>query len=131
MNFPSELLYARTHEWARLEGDQVTVGITDFAVEELDKEIVNVDLPEPGTATRQGESFGMLDAVKAACDLYSPVTGVIEEANSAVMDDPTLVANAPYTEGWMVRIRATSLEEMKTLLSPEAYREHVESEESH
>ena len=128
MDIPSNLYYTKSHEWARIEGNICTIGITDFAVEELNKEIVNVDLPEVGTSVKQGETFGVLDAVKAAFDLYAPMSGKVEAVNNSILDDPTLVAMGPFTDGWMIRIALEDAEEAKNLMDAKAYQQHVESE---
>jgi len=128
MQAPSDLRYTRSHEWCKIDGDICTVGITDFAAEEMNKEIVNIDLPEKGDTVRLDESFGILDAVKASFDLYAPVSGTIEEVNNAVVEDPTLAAEGPYTDGWMVRIRMSESAEADALMDPEAYLAHIESE---
>jgi glycine cleavage system H protein len=128
MQAPSELRYTKSHEWCRIEDGICTVGITDFAVEEMNKEIVNIDLPEVGDTVRLDESFGILDAVKASFDLYAPMSGTIEEVNASVLEDPTLAAEGPYTDGWMVKIRISKPEEAGALMDPEAYLKHIESE---
>ncbi len=128
MEIPTDLKFTKSHEWARIEGDVCTVGISDFAVDELNKEIVNVDLPSEGDAVKQGDSFGVLDAVKAAFDLYAPMSGTVQTINTAVLDDPTLVAAGPYTSGWLIKIAISSPDEAKTLMDPQAYAAHIESE---
>lgn len=128
MEIPTDLKFTKSHEWARIEGDVCTVGISDFAVDELNKEIVNVDLPNEGDAVKQGDSFGVLDAVKAAFDLYAPMSGTVQAINTAVLDDPTLVAVGPYTSGWLIKIAMSNPDEAKTLMDPQAYAAHIESE---
>ena len=128
MDIPADLRFTKSHEWARIEGDLCTVGISDFAVEELNKEIVNVDLPEAGASVRQNETFGVLDAVKAAFDLYAPMSGTVEAVNDAVLDDPTLVASGPYTTGWLVRIAISDAAEAANLMDAATYQAHIESE---
>jgi glycine cleavage system H protein len=128
MQFPDELRYTKSHEWARIEGGLCRVGITDFAVEELNKEIVNVDLPELGASVRQNETFGILDAVKAAYDLYAPMSGQVAAVNQAILNDPTLVAMSPYEDGWMIQIRISNPAEAQKLLDAEGYRKQIESE---
>ncbi|OPZ16107.1 MAG: Glycine cleavage system H protein [candidate division BRC1 bacterium ADurb.BinA364] len=130
MDIPDSLLYLKSHEWARIEGDICTVGISDFAVEELNKEIVNVDLPEIGATVKQDETFGILDAVKAAFDLYAPMSGVIAEVNEPVLDDPVIVAKSPYIDGWLIKIKIANPGESANLMNAEAYRKHIESESS-
>src|SRR5438270_14052014 len=98
---PKELRYAKTHEWARLEGDLCTVGITQFAVEQL-TDVVAVELPKAGkpVVASDEKGFGVIESVKAVSDLYAPVSGQIAEVNKAVADDPALVAADPYGKGW-------------------------------
>ena len=128
MELPEGLRFTKSHEWARIEGDICVVGITDFAVEELNKEVVNVDLPEPNDSVKQNESFGILDAVKAAFDLYAPMSGTVAEINEEILDDPTLVAQSPFDDGWMVKIKIDDVGEFQNLMDAETYRAHVESE---
>ncbi len=129
LDIPEDLSYTRTHEWARVQNDEVTVGITAYATEQMNKEIVNVDLPAVGTQLAQNASFGVIDSVKAAFDLYAPVAGEVIEVNQQVLDDPAIVAGAPFQEGWMIKIRMESAEDLKSLLSPDDYRELIKSEE--
>ena len=128
MDLPEGLKFLKSHDYARIEGDICTVGITDFAVEELNKEIVNVDLPEVGDAAQQFEPYGVLDAVKAAFDLYAPMSGEIVEINESVLDDPTLVARGPYTGGWLIKIKISDPAEVNNLMDGEEYGKHIESE---
>jgi len=128
MDIPTDLKFTKSHEWARISGDICTVGITDFAVEELNKEIVNVDLPQAGDSVRQGETFGVLDAVKAAFDLYAPMSGRVESVNEQILEDPTLVATGPYTTGWMIKIALEQPEEAQALMDAKAYQAHIDSE---
>jgi glycine cleavage system H protein len=128
MEFPNELRYTKTHEWVRIDGNRCVVGITDFAVEQLNKEIVNVDLPEIDETARRDEAFGILDAVKAAFDLNAPVSGRIAEVNTALREDPTLCATSPYGDGWMIEIEIDDPAEVESLMDAEAYQAHIESE---
>ena len=124
---PSELSYARTHEWALCEDDVVTVGISDFAQDALG-DVVFVELPEPEQEVRAGEEAAVVESVKAAADVYAPVTGTVVEVNAALAESPELVNAAPYNEGWFFRVRVTSDVELDDLLDAEAYREHCEAE---
>lgn len=125
---PDDLLYTRTHEWARVRNDEVTVGITAYAIEQMNKEIVNVELPTVGTQLAQNASFGVIDSVKAAFDLYAPVGGEVVEVNQQILDDPAIVASSPFHEGWMIKIRMGSTDDLKSLLRAEDYRELIKSE---
>lgn len=126
MNIPADLLYTDEHEWVRLEGDIAVVGITDYAQHELG-DVVYVELPEVGTTVEQGKPFGVVESVKAASDLYAPVSGEVVEINTALEDAPELVNNDPYGEGWMIKVRPTDWEgEKANLLDAEAYRRLIE-----
>ena len=121
MNIPKDLLYTKDHEWVRIEGDLVVVGITDFAQGELG-DIVFVQLPEIGARISQGQSLGSLEAVKAVADIYSPVSGEVVEVNAALNDKPELMNQDPYSGGWVVKIRAANLAaEKAALLDAAAY----------
>jgi glycine cleavage system H protein len=125
---PSDLKYSRTHEWVRVEGDVATVGITDYAVEQLG-DLAFVDLPEVGGSAKQGERFGEIESTKAVSDLVSPVSGEIVEVNSEVVDDLELISGSPFEKGWLVRIRLSALEELEPLLTDDGYATAIESEE--
>ena len=124
----SDLKFAATHEWARVEGDVITVGITQFAVDQL-TDIVFLELPEVGTTLQAGESFGDIESVKAVSELYTPVDGEVIARNEAAIDDPTRIAADPYGEGWLIRIRATDTSALETLLTQEEYDAHCAAEE--
>ncbi len=127
MNIPEDLKYTKEHEWAKIEGDIVTVGITDFAQEQL-SDVVYVELPEKDTDVKQMEPFGTIEAVKAVSDLYSPVSGTVVEVNEKLADDPSLVNKDPYGEGWMIKIKMSDPSELEKLLDPGEYQKIVEEE---
>lgn len=127
MEFPDDRRYAATHEWAKVEGDQVRVGITSFAVEQLG-DIIYLDLPEAGHAVRQGAPFGEIESVKAVSELYAPISGEIREVNEPVTDDLDLVADDPWEGAWLVAIAPDDLSEMDDLMDAEAYAAHCEEE---
>ena len=129
MQFPDNLKYSREHEWARVDGDRVTVGITDFAQSELG-DVVFVELPEVGTEVDVTETFGVVESVKAVSDLYAPVSGTVVEANAQLEDRPELVNQSPYEKGWMIVIEATDPDELEELLSAQEYRQYIEEEAS-
>lgn len=104
MNFPEELKYTKDHEWVKIEGDIATIGVTDFAQKELG-DIVYVEVETLGETLEAGEVFGTVEAVKTVSDLFMPVTGEILEFNSELESSPELVNDAPYTEGWMVKVK--------------------------
>jgi glycine cleavage system H protein len=124
MNFPDELYYTKDHEWIRIEGDIATVGITDFAQKELG-DIVYVEVETVGKDLSSGAVFGTVEAVKTVSDLYLPVNGTILELNPALANAPELVNTDPYGDGWMVKIKMTDKDDIKTLLDAKAYDEMV------
>ncbi len=120
MNVPAELLYTTEHEWVERDNNTVTVGITDWAQGELG-DVVFVELPEVGADIKQGEAFGTIEAVKAVSDLYSPVTGKVVEINSALDDDPMVINQNPYGDGWMIKIELEDETELEGLLDAAGY----------
>jgi glycine cleavage system H protein len=124
MNFPEELKYTKDHEWIRVEGDQATIGITDFAQGELG-DIVYVDIDTVGDTIDQDQVFGTVEAVKTVSDLFMPVTGEILELNPALETQPELVNKDPYGDGWMVKVRVADPAQLEGLLTAEAYRSLV------
>jgi len=120
MNFPSNLKYTEEHEWIRIEGEEAYVGITDFAQSELG-EIVFVDVNTVGETVGQGEVFGSVEAVKTVSDLNMPATGEVLEFNEALNDQPELVNNDPYGEGWMIKIKVADVAELDKLMDAAAY----------
>lgn len=131
MAIPVGMRFLKTHEWARADGEVVTVGVSEYAVEQLNRELVYLELPKVGRKAKQGEAIGVVDAVKAASDLYSPVSGEIVEVNTAAAENPAVTANDPWGEGWLVRIRINNTAEMQTLMSAEDYQKFTESGEAH
>ena len=121
-NFPSELKYAKTHEWVKLDGDTATIGITDFAQGEL-SDIVYVEITALGKTIKRDEPIGTIEAVKAVSDLYSPVSGQVIAANDSLKDSPANVNKDPYGEGWMAKIKVSDPSELKNLLDSAAYAE--------
>ena len=120
MKFPEELLYTDTHEWVKNEGNQVTVGLTDYAQSQL-KDIVYVELPELGSNFKKGESIGVVESVKTAADLFSPVSGKVTETNVTLKDSPQFVNEDPYGKGWILKMELLDKGELKGLLTSEAY----------
>jgi glycine cleavage system H protein len=129
LTFPPELKYMESHEWARREGDIVVVGVSDYAQDEI-QDVVYVELPEVGTSTEQKKEFGVIESVKAAFDLYTPVSGEIVEINEELEDAPELVNEDPYGSGWMIKIQMNDSSELDNLLSVDEYREHIEAEQA-
>jgi glycine cleavage system H protein len=121
---PADLKYTKEHEWIRLEGDAGTIGITDYAQDQLG-DIVFVELPASGASVKQMDKFGEIESVKAVSELYCPVTGEVVEANKALADNPQLVNDDPYGEGWMLRIRLSDPGEIEKLLSAQDYDDFI------
>lgn len=124
---PEELKYAESHEWARLDGDIVTVGITDHAQDALG-DVVYVELPEVGDTVEAGDEAGVVESVKAASDIYSPVAGEIVEVNEALEDEPETLNESPYEAGWMFKVRVADASALDGLLSAAEYQAQVEAE---
>ena len=128
-NIPADLMFTSSHEWVRDEGDDtVTIGITDHA-QELLGDLVFVELPDIGDVIETGGEAGVVESVKAASDIYSPVTGEVIEINEDLVDSPELVNEQPYDNGWIYKIKLSNSSEMDDLLDAEAYSEVVESED--
>jgi glycine cleavage system H protein len=124
--YPEDLKYNEEHTWLRLEGpSKGRVGITQFAQAQL-KEVVFIDLPEPGTEVVHMDPFGVIESVKATNDLYSPVTGIVLEVNEALRSEPGIVNRDPYGEGWMIVVEFKSETEPQSLMTAGEYREFVE-----
>lgn len=120
LNFPDDVRYAESHEWARSEGDRIKVGITDYAQDQLG-DIVFIELPEVGETFNQGAEFGTVESVKAVSELYLPVSGEVVAINSSLEDSPEKVNNTPYGDGWMIEIKADDPSEMDALMDHQAY----------
>jgi len=117
---PDDIRYTRDHEWARLDGEIIRIGVTDYAQDQLGA-IVFVELPEPGKTFKTGEECGTLESVKAVAEVYMPVSGEITGVNTALEGSPELVNTAPYTDGWMADVKPSNLSEMDGLMSHDAY----------
>jgi glycine cleavage system H protein len=124
MNFPDDLRYTKDHEWIRVQGDEATVGITDFAQGELG-DIVYVEVETIGKTLDAGVVFGTVEAVKTVSDLYLPVRGTITQINPAIANSPELVNNDPYGEGWMVKMKISNVADIDTLMDAKAYEQMV------
>lgn len=121
---PSDLKYAKSHEWVRVSGDVATVGITDYAQREL-TDVVFVELPEVGRKIKAGDACAVVESVKTANDIYSPVSGQIAQVNTAIVADPAMVNSEPYGGGWFYRIQLSNPAELKALLGPEQYQAQI------
>jgi glycine cleavage system H protein len=124
MNIPSELKYTKDHEWIKVEGDNITVGITDFAQSELG-DIVYVEVETIDETLDIEEVFGTVEAVKTVSDLFLPVSGEIIEFNEALEDEPEKVNSDPYGEGWMIKVKCSDLSQLDDLLSADDYKEII------
>ena len=120
MNHPSDLKYASTHEWVKIEGYLVVTGISDHAQDALG-DLVYVEMPEVGQHVTAGEQAGVVESVKTASDIHAPVSGVVVEVNTALEDDPDFVNDAPYGKGWIYKIKPNNIDDVNTLLSSADY----------
>ena len=126
--YPEDLLYTEDHEWARIEGNIATIGITRFAVDNLG-DVVQVDLPREGETLKQRDIFGSVESVKAVSDLFSPVSGKVLKVNSPLTDSPEYVNEEPYDGGWMIQIELAAPDETKGLMNAEAYETFLNEQE--
>ncbi len=124
MKYPDNLFYTKDHEWIRFEGDHAIVGITDFAQKELG-DIVYLDITTLNDTIEKEKVFGTVEAVKTVSDLFIPVTGTVIEINQKIIESPELVNKAPYTDGWIIKIKVLNVEEKKDLLSVDAYKKLI------
>ncbi|ASG68440.1 glycine cleavage system protein H [Francisella halioticida] len=124
-NIPNELKYTKSHEWIKIDGDEVTVGITEHA-QSLLGDLVYVELPEVGEELSTGDDSCVVESVKAASDVYSPLDGKIIEVNESLVDDPSQVNNAPYKDGWLFKLKIADESQLVDLLSAEAYAKNME-----
>jgi glycine cleavage system H protein len=128
-SYPADLRYTKEHEWCRVDGDTATVGITAYAVERLGGEITLVELGEEGAEVRQDEPFGTIESVKAAAELFAPVSGSVSEVNEELGANPEMVAESPYGEGWMLKIHMSDKGELGSLMDAAVYGRFIEETE--
>lgn len=128
MEVPNDLLYTREHEWVRVKDSKATIGITDFAQDQLG-DVVFVEQPSAGTELSKDATFGVVESVKTVSDLFAPVSGKVTTANSELEAKPELVNSAPYGDGWIVEIEITNAKELDDLLTPEAYTAFIKEQE--
>lgn len=126
MNIPQDLHYAKSDEWVRIDGDIATIGISDYAQDALN-DIVYVELPNIGDTLKKGDSFGSVESVKAASDLYTSVGGTVTEANADLEDSPELINSDPYGKGWIVKIKLASAPDLSDLMDATAYTEYCDN----
>jgi glycine cleavage system H protein len=124
MDFPADLRYSEEHEWVRVDGDTATMGISDYAQDQLG-DIVYLDLPAVGASVKQFEKLGEIESVKAVSDLYSPASGEVIDVNQEAVDSPELVNNDAYGRGWLVKVRLSDTTEIDKLMDAQAYDEFV------
>ena len=122
--YPEDCQYTKEHEWVRLEDGIAVVGITDYAQDHLG-DVVFIELPDAGTEVAQFEPFGVIDSVKASSELYAPLSGAVEAVNDALTDQPELVNQAPYGEGWMIRVQPADLAQLEQLLDADGYEQFL------
>ncbi len=127
MNFPKELRYTKTHEWVRREGGRLTVGITDYAQKEI-SDVVFVELPKIGQSGQQAKPIAVVESVKAAFDIYSPMTGKVTKTNTELESNPGLVNQQCYGSGWFFEMEASQPHEWESLMTAEAYEHHLKQE---
>ncbi|HEX9689716.1 MAG TPA: glycine cleavage system protein GcvH [Thermoanaerobaculia bacterium] len=125
---PEELRYTQSHEWVRIDGDVGTIGITDYAQKELG-DIVYLELPEVGHVFNAEDEFGTVESVKAVSELFTPVSGEVIEINKAAVAEPGIVNDDPFGDGWMIKLKLSTDEEVQKLLTAEQYEEYVKQEE--
>ncbi len=125
---PENLKYAKTHEWAKVDGEIVTIGITEFAMKQLG-DIVFLELPAQGDSVSRGGPFGVIESVKAAIDIESPVTGQVAEANESLSDKLDSLGDDPYGESWMIKINASDMAELDSLMSADEYEAYIQGPE--
>ena len=124
MEFPEGLTYSKEHEWVLVEGNTATIGITEYAQEELG-DIVYVELPEVGEKIIKDDPFGAVESVKAVSDVYAPVSGAVLEINDVLPENPETINDDPYGDGWMIRVELTDKDDLKDLMDADEYAEYV------
>ena len=130
MAIPKDYKFTKTHEWVKIDGDIATIGITEFASSELG-DITYLELPSAGTALRQSEPFGVVESVKAASDVYSPISGEVVEENNAAIDAPEVVNSSPFTDAWLIKVRIDDTSQLDSLLDADAYEKLVAESGGH
>lgn len=125
MHFPPELRYTSEHEWARVQENRVTVGITDYAQDALG-DVVYVELPQPGARVTQGQPFGVVESVKSVSDLFAPVSGTVTEVNTELPNSPDLINREPYGQGWMIVVEMDDPGQLGGLLTAQQYERHLQ-----
>ncbi|MGA7671953.1 MAG: glycine cleavage system protein GcvH [Nitrolancea sp.] len=127
---PDGLYFTKSHEWTKVDGDEAVIGVSDFAQNELG-DITYLELPEPGSTITQGEPLGVIESVKAASDIYSPLSGEVLEANQEVVDSPELVNSSPYDKAWLVKVKMSDTSEVGNLMDSKVYTGFAEEQGGH
>lgn len=127
MAYPEDLKYTKDHEWTRLNGSRATIGITEFAQEQLG-DVVYVELPKVGDSLRKGEAFGVVESTKAVSELFAPVSGKVIEVNGPLVDGPETINEDPYEEGWMIQVELSDPQELAALLDAAGYQKFLQEE---
>jgi len=127
MEFPDDLKYTEEHEWILLEEEVATIGITDFAQDQLG-DVVFVELPEVGTKLEAGKAFGVVESVKAVSDIYAPLSGEVVEINEELVETPEVINTSVYEDGWMIKIQVSDMSQVEDLLDANTYQSMVENE---
>jgi len=130
MSVPKEYKYTKTHEWVKVDGDVATIGITDFAQSELG-DITYIELPPVGSTLNQSDSLGVIESVKAASDIYSPISGEVVEDNQDVESSPELVNSSPFENAWLIKLKLSDESQLEGLLDAEAYEKLIEESGGH
>jgi glycine cleavage system H protein len=130
MAVPKDYKFTKTHEWVKIDGDVATIGITEFAQSELG-DITYLELPSAGTSVNQSEPFGVVESVKAASDVYAPISGEVIEENNAAIDAPETVNSAPFTDAWLIKVRVSDASQLDNLLDADAYEQLVAESGGH
>jgi glycine cleavage system H protein len=130
MEIPTNLKFTKTHEWVLVDGDVATIGITDFAQSELG-DITYLELPGVGATLSAQEPFGVVESVKAASDVYAPISGEVVEENASAIDTPEVVNSSPYGDAWLLKVRLSDTSELDNLLDPETYKQLVAESGGH
>ncbi|MCB1214327.1 MAG: glycine cleavage system protein GcvH [Deltaproteobacteria bacterium] len=126
MNIPQDLRYTKEHEWLRLEGDMATIGITDFAQDQLG-DIVYLELPEVGESLEKEKTFGVVESTKSVSDLFAPISGEVLETNESLIDSPETINESPYEEGWMIKLKISDPTQLEDLLKSSAYQDLIKA----
>src|SRR5215470_11726154 len=127
MKFPEGLKYSKEHEWVLVEGTTATIGITEFAQEELG-DIVYVELPEVGEKVVKDDPFGAVESVKAVSDVFAPVSGAVVEVNDTLPENPETINDDPYGDGWMIKVEISDMDDLKDLMNAEEYAEYIDQQ---